>query len=264
MRHWTSAALAAMFFVAPGAALACRVPQPASEVVFYDLPVGLPRDLTILKVSFPASGPIYPGATLRHANVQAIVRGAYAGSNVKVLVDGAQSGGCRWATTSSKTGYIVGNLRKNAAGEVYFDPLYETVEQRRKRGGIQKADPPMVQPLVKPFLISQPVWVMEPTTAAIRQLRPAGKAPSFSEYGFRIRCGVRKDGKLANCRRASGLDDSPTWIRAAGGVAGLFQMRSTTLEGWKVEGGEVDLRIAFDPPTACLASQVCSPPTKQR
>lgn len=243
--------------LAPGAALACRMPEPASEVVFYDLPPGLPADLTILKVSFPASGPIYPGETPRPAEVHAVVRGAYSGTSVKVLVDGAQSGGCRHAITSSKTGYIIGRLRHDPGGEVYFLPIYETVEDRRKRGGLQKPEPPMVQPVVKPFRILRPVWVNEPTAADIQRYRPTGEVPGLLDYGVVVRCGVAANGSLINCRREAPYNRSPSWAIAAVNIARLFQMSLKTREGWNVDGGEVDLRIVFDPPRACLSSEAC-------
>ena len=137
--------------LAPGAALACRALPPASEVVFYDLPPRLPPNLVILKVRFLASGPIHAGETARLAHVHAVVRGAYSGRTVKVLVDGAQSGGCRHAYTSSKTGYIIGRLRQEPGGEVFFLPIYETVADRQKRGGIQKPEPPMTSRSSSPF-----------------------------------------------------------------------------------------------------------------
>jgi hypothetical protein len=243
--------------LAPNVALACRVPPPASEVVFYDLPPRLPADLTILKVSFPASGPLYAGETPRLANVHAVVRGAYSGKSVKVLVDGAQSGGCRHAYTSSKTGYIIGRLRHDPGGEVYFLPIYETVEDRQKRGGIQRPEPPMVQPVVKPFRIFQPLWVKEPTTADVLRHRPRGEVPWQVKHGVFIRCGVAANGTLNNCRNEGSRDLAPTWSAAAVQIARVYRMNPTTREGWRVDGGEVDFRITFDPPQACEAINVC-------
>lgn len=246
-----------MLALAPGAALACRAPPPASEVVFYDLPRRLPADLTILRVSFPASGPIYPGETPRLANVHAVVRGAYSGKTVKVLVDGAQSGGCRHAYTSSKAGYVIGRLRHDPGGEIFFLPIYETPADRQKRGGIQKPEPPMAQPVVKPFRIFQPRWVRQPTTADVQRHRPRGKVPGHLQYGVFVQCGVAANGTIDNCRSHDPRNLAPAWTAAAEKIARLYRMSPTTQEGWNVEGGEVDFRITFDPPLACEAIKVC-------
>lgn len=239
------------------AAFPCRVPQPASEVVFYDLPPNLPAGLTVLKVTFPPSGPVYPGATPRLALVQGVAKGAYSGKSLNVLVDGAQSGGCRWAITSGKAGYIVGRLDRGASGAALLLPIYETVADRRKRGGIQKPDPPPAQPVVKPFLIDNPVWAKEPAKADMKRYRPAGDAPPLLKWGVHVRCRVAANGGLHGCKSSDVLGGDSVWAAAATKVAGLFRMQHKTAEGWTVEGGEVDLQVLFDPPGACLASRIC-------
>lgn len=234
------------FLLLPNYSFACSVPQPASEVVFYDLPKGLPKDASIMLVYFPRAGNVRPSIAPRRAKILKVVRGSSKASWINVLVDGAQSGGCRWATTNGKTGYVVGRFRKGEANRVVFDPVYETIEERRRRGGIIKADPPSGPPEIKPFYIGTPDWLKRPSEDQLRRY-----LPKISGYDYRYSvfdCDVDRRGELKRCEiiaRSPFKDekDFKAWNDAVQKVLPLYRLKVKTWQGWSVEGGQVQGRV---------------------
>ncbi|MGV3768803.1 MAG: hypothetical protein ACO1NM_02095 [Sphingobium phenoxybenzoativorans] len=234
------------FLLLPSYSFACSVAQPASEVVFYDLPRGLPKNASIMLVHFPRAGNLRPGIAPRRAKILKVVRGSSKAAWIDVLVDGAQSGGCRWATTNGKTGYIIGQLRKGEASRIVFDPLYETADERNRRGGIIKADPPSGPPEIKPFYIGTPDWLKRPSEDQLRNY-----LPKISGYDFRysvFECGVGRRGELNRCEiiaRSSFKDqkDFKAWNDAVQKVLSLYRLKAKTWQGWSVEGGQVQVRV---------------------
>lgn len=234
------------FLLLPNYSFACSFAQPASEVVFYDLPKALPKDASIMLVYFPRAGSLRPGIAPRRAKILKVVRGSSKASWIDVLVDGAQSGGCRWATTNGKTGYIIGHFRKVEANRVVFDPLYETGDERRRRGGIIKADPASGPPEIKPFYIGTPGWLKRPSEYQLRKY-----LPKISGYDFRysvFECDVCHRGELVGCEivaRSSFNDekDFKAWNAAVQKVLPLYRLKAKTWQGWDVEGGQVQVRV---------------------
>lgn len=241
--------------VLPSHAFACSVAQPASEVVFYDMPRKLPENASIILVYFPRAGDVRPGISPRRAKILKVVRGSSKASWINVLVDGAQSGGCRWATTNGKTGYIIGHFHRGEANSIVFDPLYETIEQRRQRGGLIKTDPPSGVPEIKPFYIGTPEWVKEPSEGQLKRYLPRISGNDFRYSKFR--CMVNNTGDLKDCKNIGGSpfkDEElyKPWNEAMPKVLSLYRLKEKTWKGWSVEGGQVEIAIRRQKPKRAI------------
>ena len=220
--------------------MACRDPE-IGEVVFYDLPNNLTTGSTILEVHFPQSGHYYPGMSKRPAEVLRVVQGNYSGKTIDVMADGGQLGSCEHVTTSGKTGFVIGKVSKDKEGNTIFLPIYESVEQRELRKGVQRANPHLTAPVVRPFYIPRPQWIRQPSAQDVA--REWTDKPAYGGW-VRIACLVTAQGMLRSCRVHDKIG-SDQMVAAAFKIAGYYQMEPLTREGWSVEGGEVFLRLAF-------------------
>jgi hypothetical protein len=233
---------------AAGAAGACSAPQPASEVVFYDRPPASSPDLTVLQVAFPPAGPPGRGRTPRLAVVQKVIEGDHRGRTVRVMVWGSGSPHCVWATTSGKAGYIIGRVQTGPDGQAEFDPIHETLEQRRDRGGLQRPEPPPQAPQIRPFYMNSQVLTQSPTAEEARRHYPASGGGKVGHV--ELLCRATGTGVMTRCRVYSEYPEGRGFGAAALQMSPLFRIRPTTREGWSVEGGDLSLHVSLSPEKA--------------
>lgn len=126
-------------------AMACRLEKEPTQVVFFDVPAGLPSDLSVLEVEFEDKGP--PTETWspwapRPARVKKVVRGSNPGPFVSVVMATEVMGSCDWIPTRGKSGLIIGRWSPGGlASYPEFVPIHETIAQRLARKGLHRPSP---------------------------------------------------------------------------------------------------------------------------
>jgi len=244
IEHLAAVTLTAI--VVPQTSYACAIAQPRSEVVFYDLPENVPSHAAILLVHFPYSGDLEPGISARRASVQRVVKGAFNAASIDVMVEGAQNGGCRWATTNGKTGYVIGKISKREGGRAAFYPIYESAEQRVSRGGVVRPDPPHRPPEIRPFYIANPEWATKPSPTDLKRILPKQAKGGFDFRYAHFKCNVGINGQLDRCNLISQMPENDSWKKAARAVTTRYRLRPKTRQGWSVEGGQINLLVKRD------------------
>lgn len=126
-----SAALLSLGLNAFKPAPPCLARDERRVIVFHDLPPGMPRGLSVLEVDFGPSPVLKPGQPL-NAKIKRVLRGGYSADSVPVVLAWSN---CSAPFADGANGVIIGRFVRQADGVIVFNPMEESIGQRRMRKG---------------------------------------------------------------------------------------------------------------------------------